>query len=223
MRLVSGLGLLALLTLVGAFFSLGPEGADKSAGVATATIGAAEFVYPVAFARDEATAAGGGADRLAFITRFPDFSPPRADANQRSLARGFDKNLVLISVSAKDDSLDPKDRPSRLYARFLESGASVGPEGLVMRRFQQGSPYDLEQLYIAPPDGRAFFARCPSRADETPAQDFCLFVFREDNLDVELRFAPALLEHWEALSEGVHAFLARIRVGAQGAPGKNAG
>ena len=88
----------------------------------------------------------------------------------------------------------------------------IGPEGLILRRFEQGSPYDLEELYIAPPDGRTFFARClkPSEADAA-ARDFCLFLFREDDLDVELRFAPALLEHWEALTEGAHAFLARIR------------
>lgn len=216
MRFVIGLALVALLALGAGLFALGPGG-DNPDGATTAMIGVAKFAYPIAFARDDVTAAGGAVDRLAFIARYPKFSPPLAAAKRKTLAPRSDQNFVQIVVSAADDTLDPKDRPMRLYARFLESEASVGPEGLVMRRFEQGSPYDLEQLYIAPPDGRAFFARCPNSAiaAEAPAQDFCFFVFRENDLDVELRFAPALLEHWEALTEGAHAFLARIRAGVQ--------
>lgn len=223
MRLILGLALFALLALGAALYlALGHAGDNSNV---VAAIGATQFAYPVAFARDEATAAGGGAGRLAFIARFPDFSPPLADLKRRIIAQSSDQNLVQLVVSAADDSLDPKDRPKRLYARFLESEASVGPDGLVMRRFKQGSPYDLEQLYVAPPDGRRFFARCPNSANAAgrPAQDFCLFVFRRDGLDVELRFAPALLEHWEALADGAKAFLMRIRAGARSKAGRDPG
>jgi hypothetical protein len=115
-------------------------------------------------------------------------------------------------VSLKDDGVDPADRPMQLYARFLEAETVAGPGGLVMRRFEQGSPYDLEQLYVAPPDGRDFFARCPKPASAGAAlTELCFFVFRVDGLDVELRFAPALLDNWDALNEGARAFLNRIR------------
>ncbi|HYA81075.1 MAG TPA: hypothetical protein VED87_09120 [Methylocystis sp.] len=208
MRALLGLGLLLLLALVAALFLI-ETGEDPDAPV-EAAIGAAHFAYPRGFARDEGAAVGGLTERLDLMAEFPDFTPPRQKGSKAG--QGGQNGVVLIAVTPKDDSIDPKDRPQRLYARFLESGVWIGPEGLILRRFEQGSPYDLEELYIAPPDGRTFFARClkPGETDAA-ARDFCLFLFREDDLDVELRFAPALLEHWEALTEGAHAFLARIR------------
>jgi hypothetical protein len=146
---------------------------------------------------------------------FPDFAPPAraAKAQSSEALTSLARNHVFITVSLKDDGVDPADRPMQLYARFLEAETIAGPGGLVMRRFEQGSPYDLEQLYVAPPDGRDFFARCPkpSRAGAAPTE-LCFFVFRVDGLDVELRFAPALLDNWDALNEGARAFLSRIRV-----------
>jgi hypothetical protein len=182
-----------------------------------ADVAEAHFAFPAAYARDEAAANGGFTDRLALAALFPDFSPPaRADMTPAAGAKGQrGQRLVFVTVSLKDDSVDPAERPSRLYARFLEGDAWSGPGGLILRRFEQDSPYDLEQLYLAPPDGREFFARCPKpraagqTAGQAPA-DMCLSMFRAGALDVELRFQPALLEHWEALMDGAHAFIGRI-------------
>ncbi len=150
---------------------------------------------------------------------FPDFGPP-ARALKALSPEGLTeraRNDVFITVSLKDDGVDPADRPMQLYARFLQAETVAGPAGLVMRRFEQGSPYDLEQLYVAPPDGRDFFARCPkAESDGAAPEELCLSVFRVDGLDVELRFAPALLENWEALNEGARAFLGRIRASDAG-------
>ena len=189
--------------------------AEASTQAIEAEVAGAHFAYAPALARDDATAAGGAQERLAFVVHFPDFGPaPRLEKPQDAAKARAER--VLVTVATKDDSPNPADRPSQLYARFLESEASVGPEGLVMRRFEQGSPYDLEQLYIAPPDGRDFFARCPKAVEENGAgEEFCLFVFRDGSIDVELRFAPALLEQWPALAEGARGFVARIKTGAR--------
>jgi hypothetical protein len=190
--------------------------ADDPGKIIEADLADAHFVFPAAYARDEATAAGGFTDRLAFAALFPDFSPRRLAAKAFAPNKPADRgqNTVFVTISLKDDAIDPMDRPTNLYARFLEGDAWTSPGGLVMRRFQQGSPYDLEQLYIAPPDGRGFFARCPKPQASGPA-DACLSVFRTGALDVELRFAPALLEHWETLVDGAHAFVDRILAGGR--------
>ncbi len=210
-RLMLLAALFIALAAAAFYFGLGAGGEAPQS--VEAMIGETRFSYPPAFARDEATAAGGYATRLAFVASFPDFAPLVADPGaspERSPSAKRDR--VLITVTAKDDGMDPKERPKRLYARFLESEAEVGREGLVMRRFEQGSPYDLEQLHVAPPDGREFFARCPkSQTVETRAEDFCMFLFRDGAVDVELRFAPALLDQWETLNEGARAFVARVK------------
>ena len=178
-----------------------------------AEIGGDRFSYSSAIARDEETLAGGSGERLAFVAAFPDFTPRPARLRPGGPAG---PEMILVTITPKDDGIDPADRPSRLYARFLEAEAFVGPGGLVMRRFEKGSPYDLEQLYMAPPEGRAFFARCPKAADAgAAAEEPCLFLFRVEALDVELRFPRSLLDQWETLTEGARAFVSRLRVGGK--------
>jgi len=101
---------------------------------------------------------------------------------------------------------------SLLYARFLESDVLETEEGLLKRAFQDGSPYDGEDLYFDPPEGRAFAARC-ARPTTPPdgLPETCIAAFRESGADVEMRFTSSLLPHWEKLTEGARG-LARSMI-----------
>jgi hypothetical protein len=131
-----------------------------------AEIGEARFRYPPKLARDAETRAGGAAQRLAFLLTFPGFSVPQAATPGES---GTPRRmLALLTIAPSDEAIDPAERPSRLYARFLEAEAVPGPGGLIRRRFEKGMPYELEELYVAPPDGSDFFARCRRDSDAAP-------------------------------------------------------
>lgn len=169
--------------------------------VVEAEIAGARFSFPQTYARDDAASAGGMTDRLALLAVFPNFSAPKPRERAGPM-------MVSVTVSPKDDSPDPAERPTNLYARFLTEETKAGPGGLILRSFEANSPYDLELLYLAPPDGHSFFARCPK--PRSPAGDACLSIFRDGALDIELRYAPGLLEHWDALYEGARAMLARL-------------
>lgn len=184
---------------------------DAPGRVIEADLAGARFAFARGYARDAATASGGMTDRLSFVASFPDFRP--LAARDRAHAQ-----MVVVTVTPKDDGPDPAERPSGLYARFLSADVVDGPGGLLLRRFEPNSPYDLEQLYIAPPDGRSFFARCP-KAQSTALGESCLSVFRDGGLDVELRYAPELLERWDALFDGARVMLARMSA-AKGAAAK---
>jgi len=168
-----------------------------------AQIGEQRFAYAASYARDEATAAGGRSDRLAFAAVFPDFAPAfRATAP---------REMVFVTLTPRDDGVNPAERPEKLYARFLEGDAWIGPGGLIMRRFEQNSPYDLEQLYVAPQGGAAFFARCPKpQAASIAPSEQCLSLFRAGGIDVELRYSAILLDRWDALLDGARDFIARL-------------
>ena len=117
----------------------------KAPTVVSAQIGGAEFAFAAAYARDEATAAGGAVDRIALLALFPAFRPNAS--SDRATPKGLDAQdtaKLFLTVSPADEGIEPADRPARLYARFLEGDAFLGPGGLVMRRFKPGSPYDLE-------------------------------------------------------------------------------
>jgi hypothetical protein len=180
--------------------------------IVEAQIGETRFAYAAAYARDEATAVGGRTERLAFAASFPDFAAPFRTTKPGAARPAAARDTVFVTLTPKDEGPDPAERPEKLYARFLEGDAWTGPGGLILRRFEANSPYDLEQLYVAPPGGAMFFARCPKPqpASAAPAEQ-CLSLFRLGEIDVELRYSAALLDRWETLGDGAREFAARLR------------
>jgi hypothetical protein len=110
---------------------------------------------------------------------------------------------IVLSWRRADGSLAPAERPAVLYARFVSPDASRSDGGLIRRRFRNGTPYEGEDLFVAPPDGRGFWARCPSAQVEGDSSGRCLSEMRVGGRDVQLRFAPALLSRWELLAGAV--------------------
>lgn len=201
MRLIIASALLVIVLAIGALL-LFVEREEAPETLIQADLAGAKFSYARAYARDDSTGAGGLADHLAFIVSFPKFTP--LSVKNRATA-----SAVAITLAPREEGLDPSERPAKLYARFLTPETFEGPGGLVLRHFDRGSPYDSEELLIAPPDGRTFFARCPNPDAGAPGEA-CISVFREGALDVELRYPPALLEHWDALYDGAQALLAKM-------------
>lgn len=118
---------------------------------------------------------------------------------------------VLITLAPADRSMPPQDRPRHLYARFLSAEARPAEGGLIRRRFRPGTPYDGEDLYLAPPDGRAFSARCLDRQAGSPVTASCVAEMRLGRIDAQMRVTPALLGSWEVLAAAV-----RERFGGEG-------
>lgn len=156
---------------------------------------------------------GGFLDQLALAAFFPDFTPAGEVSDvtrDTNLAERFEK-LVFITIKPSDSSLDPADRPAKLYARFLEPDGWSHPGGLVARAFQAGSPFEGQELYFVAPEGRNFAARCrrPDQTQKTP--NSCIYDFRVNDLDVELRFSAALLSEWEKLNAGARGLIEAAR------------
>lgn len=155
-------------------------------------------------AHSSAEAALAGADDgLDLAARFPDFRPLAPERG-----RGSAEAAVFLHLQAEDGALEPGERAAKLYARFLERDQWTHPGGLIMRRFEPGSPYQREELYIAPPEGRLFTARCtrpPQPPDGLP--NTCISELRLRGLDAQLRFAPELLPEWERLMAGTRGLV----------------
>lgn len=93
----------------------------------------------------------------------------------------------------------------RLYGSFLTAEVRPQANGLVLRRFERGSPYGTEDLYLAPPDGRSFFARCTRPASSSDGlPNSCVTEFRQLGIDIQITYKPDLLAHWDELTERTH-------------------
>ncbi len=183
---------------------LRPEAA-RGPGLAVAVIGPATLRYDPAYGRASDDINGGRLDRLDIAARFPSFAPAGPDP----LAGGAP--VVFLRIEEADPVLPPEDRTAKLYERFLEPEQWSNPGGLVMRRFEAGSPYEREELYYAPPEGRLFAARC-TRPRQPPdgLPESCIGDLRVNGLDVHARFTPDLLADWERLSAGARALVERM-------------
>ncbi len=148
-------------------------------------------------------------DRIDLIARAPDFTPGGA-APRRLPAPGEnggkDEELgraqifLTLAVAPKFDGRAATAVPTERYGPYLEAEAQVTEGGLLRRRFEDNSPYAGEDLYLAPPDGEEFSARC--QRPKIPSDDLpstCLSEFRIEDLLLTMRFDPAWLGDWAHL------------------------
>lgn len=166
-------------------------------------IGPATLSVNSTLVRNPAQRRDGQAGRLDLALSWPGLEaskpPSPSDAGADAFAL---KDVLLVTILAADDGLDPSALPAQLYGRYLESGVEDGPAGLIRRSFRARSPYEGEVLFIAPPDGRRFAARCElARPSPDSLPHMCIAQFRRDGLDVQLRMDARLLDQWEAIDE----------------------
>ena len=203
---------LAAMAAVAGWMGYGPFGGDRSRPV-TASVSGNVLRIDQNYLRVAEQRNGGEQDHVDLVARFPDFLPARSVSAAGAIRDVDEARQVVVTLAAPDDVVDPADRPSKLYARFLSPDVWSHPGGLVMRRFEAGTPYDSEELYLAPPEGRAFSARCMRpghKPDGLP--DSCIADFRMSGLDVRIRFQPDLLPEWQSLIEGVRGLVRSILV-----------
>ncbi|GGG27540.1 hypothetical protein [Chelatococcus composti] len=150
---------------------------------------------PAAWLRETMDPAGGPVQRLDLAIPWP------------HAAGGSEKEIVAVTLVPADAALDPVERPAKLYMRFLAPESWPAPGGLVLRRFRAGSPYEGEELYLTPPDGRRFFARCARPAASDVVAPLCTTVMRLAGIDVVLRFGPERLADWPRLRSGAERLM----------------
>jgi hypothetical protein len=173
------------------------------------TINTLRLSVPLDFFRGGAPPRAGTSERIDLLALFPAMSPAGVPpATTTALTAQDPRRLVFIAILRGDGVLDPSERPQELYGRFLEPDTWQNPGGLLLRRFEAGSPYEDEELFIAPPDGRVFAARCrkPGKGTESIGEA-CLWRFRQAGADVQVRFSVDLLPQWEAMALGVGRLL----------------
>jgi hypothetical protein len=119
--------------------------------------------------------------------------------------------LIFLTITPKDQSVDPPRRLAAIYGRFLESEIRAEAQGLAARRFRLGSGYDGEDLVYDPTRPGSYFVRCAPAAGEAPSS--CIRELRmADTFDVVYRFPRAFLSDWRRLEQATRALLSAIGI-----------
>lgn len=196
---------LALLAALAMERRLAAPRGDEAAAIARVSVGDVALRLRNAYLRPAPEE-----DAVELAAFYPGFLPAGRsddiDAHTDLDARR--QRIVVLTLRPADPRLDPADRTARLYLRFLEASGGSHPGGLAARAFAAGSPFEGDELFYAPPEGRAFAARCPRTDGRGPDIGACVAVFRSGDIDVELRFSPQLLGDWQALTAGARSLIA---------------
>ncbi len=207
------IGLAALALAGAAAVALAPWfGAREPPRFLAVTLGAERLTLASAYLTANARR-GGAADAVRLAAFFPDFSPAGdlSDVTAGAdLAERFQR-IVFVTLKPSDSSLDPAERPVRLYQRFLDENSWSHPGGLIARAFEDGSPFEGDELYYVAPEGREFAARCRRPDPERKTPNTCIYDFRLCDLDVEMRFSAALLAEWASLKAGARGLIEAAR------------
>jgi hypothetical protein len=194
-----GLGTLAAL------YSMSGAGGDfRKLDLIPVTIDDFKVNVPRRYFRGGAAPSYGTSERVDLVMLHPDMiaagvSPEKLDDAPNP------QLLVFVSIQRNDGVIDPAERVQDIYGRFLEPTTFESSGGLLLKRFNADSPYEDEELFIAPPDGRIFAARCrkPEKVTSNGIGETCIWRFRQTGADVQVRFAPALLHQWEDMAMGI--------------------
>jgi hypothetical protein len=208
------LSLLAAAVLAGGAYAVfaSSRAAHDEPHIVGATVGQAKFAMLSRFL-PPSSRHDGPTTALEAAVFFPGLAPA-GDFDDVTAKTDLDRRLaetVFIVVRPPDASLDPADRMARLYERFLEDDAWSHPGGLIARAFADDSPFRGDELYFTAPEGREFAARCSKPDPTAKTPNTCLAEMRMGDVDVEIRFAAALLSEWRTLREGARGLIAAAR------------
>jgi hypothetical protein len=199
-------GFTAGMSGFGLFWLLHSGSAAQAERLAIA-LGAVRLHVDRALIRFDDQRRGGQQDRLDLAVLLPDFRPA-GKLDEIGAATDLADNMLFLSLTPAEGGLDPADRPVTLYGRFLTDDSLLGPSGLIKRRFATNSPFANEDLYLAPPEGRSFAARCERRPPEGPLPETCRHEFWLNGIAVAMRFSPQALPEWEAMKAHTAALIA---------------
>ena len=150
----------------------------------------------------------GTQERVDLAYLWPSLTPPDP-ALRPTLGAPVDPNeRLFVTIAAGDATLPLIERVQTIYPRYLVPEPAAGPDGLTLRGFRDGTPYQGEELVFEPQAPEHFLARC-SRKGVTNTGT-CLLERRIGNADVTLRFPRDWLSDWKSVAAGIDRLIVRL-------------
>jgi hypothetical protein len=176
------------------------------------TIAGTSFNVPPAAMRIPLQRRAGAHERVDLAFLWPSLEPPGTRSPNAAPQPTVDR--LFVTISAAGDSLAPAERIKTIYPRYAAADAAIEPNGLAVKAFRSGTPYQGEDLIYdsifdsPPPEG--FLVRC-SRNSVGPMPGMCLYSQRIDQADIVVRFPRDWLTDWRAVEAGIERLIEGLR------------
>lgn len=154
----------------------------------------------------------GVQERVDLAYLWPSLTPPDP-AIKPTVGVPVDPNKRLfVTITSGELTLPLGNRLQDIYPRYLVPEPVAGPEGLTLRGFENGTPYQGEELVFESNAPEHFLARC-SRSGVINSGT-CLLERRVGNADMTFRFPRDWLNDWKTVADGIDRLQARLHPAA---------
>jgi hypothetical protein len=165
------------------------------------TVGGVAFNVPPAAIRVKLQRRAGAQARVDLVFQWPSLEPP-ADAPKLT-------ERLFVTIAGSDNTLPPEQRLKAIYPRYAVSGPAVDMDGLVVRSFSSGTPYQGEDLIFDPNAPARLLMRCTQSFGVTPGT--CLHERRIATANVTVRFPRQWLSDWRSVASGIDRMIEGLR------------
>jgi hypothetical protein len=139
---------------------------------------------------------------------WPSLQPPDP-ANKPTVGAPVNPNeRLFVTIASGDLTLPLMERVETIYPRYLVPAPEPGPDGLTLRGFRDGTPYQGEELVFESQQPAHFLARCSLRGVVNSGS--CLLERRVGNADITIRFPRDWLNDWRGVAAGIDTLIARL-------------
>jgi hypothetical protein len=175
------------------------------------TVGGYIFNVPPAAIRVPLQRHAGPQERIDLAFLWPELTPPDPTVKPALHQEPLTFDRLFISLAGFSGALSAAERFRQIYPRDFADGQFAGPNGLIVKRFRDGTPYQGDDLFYDPTMQDPFMARCSRPgAGETPG--ICLVEQRiAGGVDVTVRFPRDWLIEWRILAKAIDHVISTLR------------
>jgi hypothetical protein len=150
----------------------------------------------------------GTQDRVDLSYLWPTLVPPDPSLKP-TLGNPVNPNeRMFVAITSGEITLPLMARVQEIYPRYLVPEPTAGPDGLTLRGFRDGTPYQGEELVFEQAQPEHFLARCSKKGVTNSGT--CLLERRIDNADITFRFPRDWLNDWKTVAAGIDRLQARL-------------
>ena len=173
------------------------------------TIGGVAFNVPPAAIRVKMQRRAGAQARVDLVFQWPSLEPPGPAVKLTPADVPKLTERIFLTIAGSDNTLPPEQRLKSIYPRYAVPGPAVAMDGLAVRPFSSGTPYQGEDLIYDPVAPERFLMRCTQPLGVTPGT--CLHERRIGTADITVRFPREWLADWRTVAGGIDRVIAGLR------------
>jgi hypothetical protein len=150
----------------------------------------------------------GTQQRVDLAYLWPSLTPPDPALKATTETPADPNERLFVTIASGEGTLPILERVQSIYPRYLVAEPTAGPNGLTLRGFRDGTPYQGEELVFESAAPEHFLARCSKKGVVNSGE--CLLERRIGNADITLRFPRDWLSDWKSIAAGIDKLMARL-------------